>query len=544
MAIAQTPASSPGRPKKGAKDKTGGSLRAAYFASPFYRLRLIGRSPADLAAAPPDPWPGDADLGQEIVRKSAVFLGEREPVGDNWIALSHDFEWLAHLRALGTDDARRRARQLVRAWILAYGMRPVADCWQSECLGARIVNWLSHFVFFCASAEPDYRALFFRSLARQARHLARVADQGPTDARRLTAIKGSLYAAACLPGFDRLFRTAVRRLEREIARQILADGGHLERSPARQLAVLRDLVDIRATLASAQREIPLPLQSAIDRMAPVLRTFRHGDGGLAQFNGSREGDAALVAQILARADADGRPPVNLPHTGFQRLSAGGTTVIFDTGAFAPVGADASAHAGTLAFEMSDGPDRLVVNCGGYAGAEPEWSQVARATAAHSTLIVDDTNSSEVLPEGGLGQRPTKVTMRRQEIGGATRVEAHLDGYGRMRRLVHRRRLELSADGSELRGRDSVAGKGGKRLAIRFHMHPKVRAEAAPEPNSLLLHLPSQGVWRLDAAGAELSLEDSVYLGAPGGICRTKQAVISRDIDGAATHVDWRILRQA
>ena len=77
----------------------------------------------------------------------------------------------------------------------------------------------------------------------------------------------------------------------ELDRQILSDGGQIERSPAVQLAVMRHLVDIRAALREAQEETPPGLQNAIDRMAPMLRFFRHGDGGLALFNDSDEARA-------------------------------------------------------------------------------------------------------------------------------------------------------------------------------------------------------------------------------------------------------------
>ena len=73
---------------------------------------------------------------------------------------------------------------------------------------------------------------------------------------------------------------------------------------------------------------------------------------------------------------------------------------------------------------------------------------------------------------------------------ATRLEASHDGYVSRFGLVHRRILILRDDGSELRGEDLLvpAGRKGKRgkvpYAIRFHLHPTVRAELSPDGSSV------------------------------------------------------------
>src|SRR3546814_1119245 len=91
----------------------------------------------------------------------------------------------------------------------------------------------------------------------------------------------------------------------------------------------------------------------------------------------------------------------------QRLSAGQTVLLVDA-APPPVAHLAVAGcASTNAMEISDGPYRLVVNCGGaaLAGATiPEdLAQGLRTTAAHSTLVLDDRNSTAILNDGTLGR---------------------------------------------------------------------------------------------------------------------------------------------
>ena len=99
----------------------------------------------------------------------------------------------------------------------------------------------------------------------------------------------------------------------------------------------------------------------------------------------------------------------------------------------------------------------------------------RTTAAHSTVVVDDTNSSELGKNGGLGKRGHTVQCSRREIDGRSVLEVSSDGYKGLFDLQHRRFLMMSSDGTELLGEDLLIGTGGKRFTIRFHLHPNVQA---------------------------------------------------------------------
>ena len=143
-------------------------------------------------------------------------------------------------------------------------------------------------------------------LVADARSLSAALPAEELDARALTALKGLIAAAVALPEHAGFLTRALRFLPQEIARQILPDGCHAERSPAAQLAALQDLTEIRALLQAAQTQPPLALTSAIERMAPALRVLRHGDGGLALFNGSKEESGTLVDLVLTQAGRGGR----------------------------------------------------------------------------------------------------------------------------------------------------------------------------------------------------------------------------------------------
>jgi uncharacterized heparinase superfamily protein len=229
-------------------------------------------------------------------------------------------------------------------------------------------------------------------------------------------------------------------------------------------------------------------------------------------------------------------------SGFERLLANRTLVIVDSGAPAPAGYDGHAHAGTLSFEMSIGRERLIVNCGAHQG-RGDWWQAQRSTAAHSTLVVDDTNSSVFSPDSGLVRGPRTVTCRRDESEGNLWLDMSHDGYEPSFDLIHRRRLFLTAGGEDLRGEDRLIGGGRRPFAIRFHLHPDVTASLAQNGQAALLRLPSGAGWRLRATGAPVSLSDGIYLGRRGEIRKTMQVVISGEKGEDEAVVKWAIARE-
>jgi len=250
--------------------------------------------------------------------------------------------------------------------------------------------------------------------------------------------------------------------------------------------------------------------------------------------------------VLALSEAKGKPPTSAPHSGFQRLAAGRTLVLVD--AAAPALPDLHAHAGTLSFEMSIGKERLVVNCGAHAADQSEWRRVQRASAAHSTLTIDDTNSSEILgpagaPTGKLGQRPTRVLCQREDADGNAWLDLSHDGYVRQYGVVHRRRLFLAAGGDDLRGEETLVGEGRGRYAIRFHLHPRVQAGLVQDGSAALLRLPSGLGFRLRANTGTLVLADSIYLGRLGEMKRAQQIIISGLIEGRDHTIKWALRRE-
>ena len=257
---------------------------------------------------------------------------------------------------------------------------------------------------------------------------------------------------------------------------------------------------------------------AIDRMMPMLRFFRHGDGNFALFNGMGTTRSDILSTILAYDDARGTPVANAAHSGYQRLEAGGTVVIMDTGTPPPMPVSQEAHAGCLSFELSAKLNRIVVNCGLPASGRDSWRQVARATSAHSTATFNDVSSCRFIESGPIRRMlqgapiiggPRNVEVAREEgEGGALVLRTSHDGYADNFGVIHRRAIMLSADGSRLDGEDVFSPE----RPGDFRRTRPVRA--ALPPASVGEGQPAAGFPRRDADAAQQGGVDLQRLRGP------------------------------
>ncbi|WP_245500988.1 heparinase II/III family protein [Lichenibacterium minor] len=537
-----------------------GATRLGLAARRPFRALATRRSrvPERLLIAPQDIRTADPTVAEDVYSGYFAFDGkavntrgaspfEVEPPSDAWAAALAGFGWLRHLRAADTALARVNARALVGDWIIGRGRSGAAPGGRPEVVARRLLSWLSQAPLILDGADGVFYRRFTRSLARQADALLGAVDRGLGGVPRLTALVALCELSLCAEGMGRLQRRASRLLADELGRQILPDGGHVSRQPQALLDLLLDLLPLRQAYAARGVPPPPALPAAIDRMMPMVRCFRHGDGTLALFNGMGVTRPDVLATVLAYDDR-GAVRDDARFSGYQRLDAGDATLIVDAGLPPPPAFAGAAHAGTLAFEFSHGPQRIVVNCGAPAAVQALARDASRATAAHSTLVLADRSSSRFARSGPLRgllyAGPRAVAVERPD--GATLALSH-DGYARGAGYLHARRLWLSPDGLQLHGEDRLEAVAGVRpgrfaFAVRFHLHPGLRAVPARRGAAVLVAGPDGAPWLFEAGGVPVAIEESIFFAQAEGPRRTEQIVVhGRALD--VTAVRWSLSRR-
>jgi uncharacterized heparinase superfamily protein len=529
------------------------------WATPLHNMRLKGKYPLKLLAVPDDGIPGDARAGKALRSGYFLFRGTKQAVTSlDWRKIEqssdftdylHSFRWLRDLSAATTrDNAVPVAEYLMRTWLDSHGEKPSEPAWRVDNAAWRILNWAAFAPLILSSSDLVYRSLVLNGIARTARHLDRGADKAPIGLPRLTAWVGIVGAGLLLPGGDprRIFGEA--GLKRALESGFSSDGGIISRSPLEQIEAITLLAMLRAIYDVRREDIPAFMAESMERIVAALLGILHGDGAPGSWQGGAGIDPSRITAIVAASGIRTRPLRQAREWGYQRLS-GGTTVLQVDAAPPPVARLArNGCASTSAIELSDGPIRLIVNCGGaaLAGAAlpANLTQGLRTSAAHSTLVLDDSNSTAILPDGALGKGVSEVELDRQELEHGSRVEIVHDGYARRLGHIHRRSLLLTHEGRELRGEDVLLPAGGRRkptdcpVAIRFHLGPDVEPTLTADRQGALLRLPNGALWQFRVGEGELAVEESLWVDGAGRPHPTQQLVVNAATGPGGTSIGW------
>ena len=528
------------------------------------RLFGSGRQPLRLVAVPRDHVLGDRARGDALV-------GGRLVLGSGEIALTdidfsdigthgplarevQGFAWLRDLAASASrEKGARMAEAIAGRWLIAHGTR-VDEAWAPELWGERILFWTAYAPYILSSRDAGYRSALLNTMARGAKHLGANGDKAPPGLARITAWSGALVAALTLQGAHRRLSPAESGLMRALAAAQFEDGGLMSRSPQEQMLLVDRLGLVRAAYFAAKQTLPDALENAAAAALAALHGVTMGDNGLSSWQGGNPGDPARLMALVEGCGLRARALRQARGWGYQRLSALGTIIVVDAAPPPPSKVAAAGCASTLAMEISDGAQRLVVNCGG-PGPVPtelpgELVAALRTTAAHSTLILDDTNSTAILPDGSLGKGVTDVAIDRSEDNDCSRLEASHDGYMKGFGLIHQRRLSLGNDGKEVRGEDRLVAKGRRRIreaapyAIRFHLAPGVEATVTADGMGAILRSAGAPPWNFRCRGAMLQVEESLFIDGHGRPIPTLQLVVVGEVSAIGGEIAWQFRRSS
>ncbi len=527
--------------------------------TPLHNGRLKGKVPLRLLAVPQDPLKGSMARGQSLRVGKFHYHGFEQPFdGLDYQKLTlppaltdyiHRFDWLRDLAsATNRGEGAPVAAQIADAWLVANGMKTREPAWRVDNCAWRLLNMAAGSPFLLTSTDPIYRSRVINHFARVARHLDQSAPRAQSHFAKSVGWAGVVAASLLLP--DGKARRAVGEngLAEALRATIFPDGGVVSRSPVQLMELIGLLSLLKQCFDARDEMVPAFLADALGRAVPALLGLTHADGGLGAWQGSAHIAAEQIEALVAASEVRARPHRQALDWGYQRVSAGKSVLLLDAGPPPLARQSASGCASTLAFELSHGGQRIIVNCGGAAlfGATipAALARGLRTTAAHSTLCINDTNSTAILPGGQLGKGVAEVGLERRDVDSATRIEASHDGYVRSFGYNHSRLLILRSDGMELRGEDTLVPQGkpkdGTPVHVRFHLGPEIEITPTDNKQTALLRMADGSNWAFAAAGGTLSIDDSLWVDEEGRPHPTRQLVIAADTGKGGLTIGWQL----
>jgi len=363
---------------------------------------------------------------------------------------------------------------------------------------------------------------------------------------RIANAKALVHAGLYFTGPDaaRWYAHRISIIARELREQVLADGGHFERSTMYHAAVLEDLLDLLNLLRAYARPPPAEWVAVIGRMRHWLKGMTHPDGQIACFNeaalqiapasGALE---AFAARLGREAVADsGERVTALKPSGYVRALAGPAYRVCDCAPLGPDYQPGHAHADTLSFELSLAGRRLFVNSGtSRYGADLE-RQRQRGTAAHNTVVVDDQDSSEVWGGFRVARRARACLQAAHATPAGALIAGSHDGYRRLPgRDDHWRQWRLEEHSLHIA--DRVSGQF-RTAAAHFHLHPDVGVRIVSECELELTGMDG-ACTRMTFAGAAVVEVRPCHWYPEFGVAVANRCVVARFAGNTlATHLEW------
>ena len=515
-----------------------------------------------LAAVPRDHVQGDRQRGEALM--AGRFIAGTEnislknldfaAIGTAGAAAEQlqGFSWLRDLAAAASREKGARLGEAISGrWLLAHGTR-VDAAWAPHLWGERILFWTAYAPYILSSSDSGYRSALLNTLARGARHLESSADKAAAGIDRVTAWCGVVAAGLLVQGGVPRLARGEAGLARALAAAQFDDGGLICRSPFEQVLLVDRLGILRSCYQAAKQAIPEGIDAASQASLAALHGVTMGDGALSSWQGGNPLEPSRLTALVEGCGLRARPLRQARGWGYQRMSALGTIIVVDAAPPPPQKMAEHGSASTLSFEMSDGGQRLVVNCGG-PGPLPtalpeELVQGLRTTAAHSTLVLADTNSTNINDDGSLGKGVEDVGIDRAEDNDSSRLEASHDGYARAFGMIHKRSIMLGNDGKEVRGFDQLQPKGRKKIresapyAVRFHLAPGVEATITADGMGAILRSKGAPPWNFRCRGGNLGIEESLWVDGRGQPQRTTQLVIAGEVSALGGEIGWQFRR--
>lgn len=509
------------------------------------RLGLRKPQPVRLATVINDPVLGDMDHARALLRGDIVDGGERFTLrGGDWAMRGasdefqshvHGFHWLRDLAiAVPHDRGAEFAGPILDGWFATFEEKDEM-AWRADRCGARLAFW-TLYAPYVLGAQAERRRAALAHMVQATAQIDRKFMTAPVGLPRIRAAAGAIIGALSLEGGGGNLKRAEKRLMEAADLAVLPHGLPASRVPADLLSILEWVHMVRAAYEANGEMWPVAQQALDGRIRAGIRAARLGDGRLTAIHGGNPASLARIDHVLAWPGMADRSAGAGVESGLQRMELGRTILLMDAGPPPEVDQNPVAHAGVLAFEMSDENERVIVNCGGGRGTrkamDSRLAAMVRLTAAHSTLTLADSNQSVIEDGEPLGAGVVYVEVERDENEQGAIVDASHDGYLKRFGLSHVRRLFLSADGRDLRGEDRLEPKGGKArkrehdLAVRFHLAPGIDITPTADERGAVLRLPSGALWQLKTDRGTVSVDDSLWIGEEGRPRRTRQIVIS------------------
>jgi len=396
-----------------------------------------------------------------------------------WLYNLHYFDYLNQQQI-----DQQLALDLMQDWI---SQNPVGtgNGWEPYTLSLRIVNWIK--LLSKTSVQDEQLLPLYNSLFLQSRYLFKHLEYHLLGNHLFKNGVALLFAGTFFKGDEARswLNKGKQIILEQTEEQVLADGGHFERSPMYHLLILEDILDCLSLDQSADNFSVSEkdfMQNKGSAMLNFVADILHQDGEIPFFNDTALHIAPAPESIFNYANnlgvkfstnVDETGVIEKPDFGLFVLQNQHSKLIFDVGVIGPDYLPGHAHCDSLSYEFSLAGKRCIVNSGTYQYAGAERNSF-RATNAHNTLCIDGVEQHEIWSTFRVARRapPFNVSVHNKKTDSIECSAAISSCKKGLRETIHKRVLNFQQNQFVIV--DEIEGDGLHFAESFIHLHPEVK----------------------------------------------------------------------
>ena len=490
-----------------------------FFKNPIYHFYLSRHADKGFILNPNSLWSGNKKNGNRIMNGFLRHQGESFPIkyfwknsaSDSWKDYLNSFMWIRDLRTIGTNNSRILLRKFIKEWI-SKNKYYSESSWKDEILSKRIFSLLTNLSFYFDTAEESFQRYLINFIYIQTTYLFSNVESRKNN---IFCLKAKILASLCIRALENKNLKLLKELDILLHEDLLDDGMYYTRSPSEHFFTLCSLIDIRNFLGTSKKKIPQNLNDKIEDMISVLKYFRIADGQLAIFNDHVYIQSQKIDNVIKKGrDKTNKIPHFLNEAGYHRVAKNKLVFLMDCGQ----PNNFNTYAGTLSFEFSHQKNKIVVNCGSPFINNKKWHEAMRSTAAHSTLNLDEVNSSDIFFNRLNKTRKANVWSEKHEESNNIWINSAHSGYKDLFGIIHNRKIHIDPVKLIIRGQDYLVRpkknytSTAKKFFILFHIHPEIELNVTSSRRKVVLKLKNNVGWEFICSEPILEIGDGIYLG--------------------------------
>ena len=416
--------------------------------------------------------------------------------------------------------------------------------WEFDITAKRIISWLSNHQLSYNESTKEYKLMFDHMIQKQTNHL-------------INEIKNSKYVENRIIGCSAIILTGLSyktnkiyldfglNFLKKITKYSINNQGYLKsRDIQQQIFYLKYFILIREWFKESQVETPEYLDEAIYFLGQAYAYFWQNTKVNLLFNGNNNSNHLDFDNYLKRLGYKFKNDKK-DYCGYTILQNKKICLAMDTGSSPDFKHSRNYQSGALSFELISNGKKLISNCGYYKKVNQKLNQISKSSAAHSTLVIDDSSSCKFSKNKDTWILKTGLKIIEKKFifeKNYWKITAAHDGYLKKYNAIHKREIEFYPEQMTFIGIDKIVRKktnNDYKFQVRFHLDPSIRLMKTQDNKSILIELDQEG-WKFTCDNYEINIDNGLYFGNKNSYIENQNIFISGISNTVEESIKWEI----